>query len=582
MKTPLFFRNSRKTKSTTLLVLFFCLHLQTFAQGPFVWQNIFNRPGPSGYSQNVASTDIAYTENGSAIVGGTAPDSLGGSYGETDGCLLKYSPSGTLLNTYYYDYANTHGFDKVVKVITKGPYVYALIDGVYNATSAADHDIVLVKLDTSLNYIGATYYNGIGNVNDVPVDMGMDMYDNIYVLGNTSTVATGSDIILIKFNSSFATLFTKSFSSTGIATDVAKAMKVEPNGVCDITGSAYSTTLGNRLVVLKYWGNGISLWTRYHDANLSAASDDYGTALSYDGVTGDIYVTGRGFYGTNYDWVVAKFNGIDGTKAWSKRFSGVDNNDDWGIDISYFNSGALYVTGNFKSTVSSVNLPSIVLKKLLPSDGSSIWSKTYTGVATTSSTSSLGAYVSSLLVTPNENIYVIGTTGIQTPSYNEANHLVLKYTSAGVLSWSDLRSSGSVSGFQSFKGVKATYIPSSQTLYVAGTMSIGMSFYGSMTIMKYAPTSIVSSHLESRVNQFTSDLDLNLYPNPCVNTINLSSSNISELTSLEIVDLTGKVVFASDKLTLPISIPTDQLTTGLYHLIMNNNGTLVSKKFLKE
>ena len=583
MKPLLCIRSFKFLTCSLLFVLLLSVHSFSYGQGPFVWQNNFSRPGVSATGPYVESTDITYTENGSAIVAGATLDLLGASTGETDACILKYSSSGVLMNTFYFDYNSTHGFDKVVKIVAKGNYLYALIKGHFNVAPTYDYDIQLFKMDTNLTVISSNYFNGTGNVNDIPVDMGIDMYGNVYVVGNTSRTATGGDILLLKYDPNLVSMFVKYFSSTGVANDVATAMKVEPTGVCDITGSAYSSTLGNRLLAMKYWGNGISLWTRYHDANLSAAADDIGTSISYDPSTGDVFVTGKGYYGTNYDWVVAKFNGIDGTKAWSKRFSGLNNNDDAGMDISYYSSSALYVVGNFKSTSAGVSLPSVVLKKLLPSDGSSVWSKTYTGITATPNASSSGAYASSLFVTPNENVYVLGTTYIQTPTYNEANHLVLKYSSAGVLNWSDLRNASSFSGFQSFKAVKATYIPSSQTLYVAGTMNVTMSFIGSMTITKYAPTSILPpSNLESRSNLENSNIDFNLYPNPCSNNINVNSMGLNEFTSIKIVDINGKVVYVSGKSTLPINIPTDQLSNGLYHLILNYNGSLVTKKFLKE
>lgn len=588
MKKP----NQRKTGLLSGKILFAILLLISTspltAQAPLQWQRLYERPGTISGSNYISAHDVAYTEGGSVIVAGATNQILPGTSVETDACILKYNADGTVINSYFQDYNSTGGTDKVVRIILKGSSIYALIQGQFNVTPTFDYDIQVVKMDTNFVVSNTTYFNGVGNVSDFPIDMGIDQLGNIYVVGNTSRAATGGDIVLLKYDSNLSPMFTKYYSSTGIGNDEAAAMKVESNGVCNITGYSADAIYGSRMLVMKYWGNGVLLWKKFHDVAPTTTGGDFGNAITYDPVSGDLYVTGRGFNSTNYDWSVVKFRGIDGAKLWTKLYAGLNNFDDSGVDIVYFNPGAVYVTGNSKSTVSGITNPSIVLRKLNPADGSQLWAKNYTGITATGSVTPLGATATSMVVTPSENIYVLGTTGIQTPTYAQANHLVLKYTSSGVSSWKDLQPSGSTSGFQAFTANRGIYDPTYQSLYVAGRKNVTMSFQGYMSIIKYGPTTLATTSeaivdIDSRISASTeNDLNFSAFPNPFNEIISVSSSENESVADIKIISMTGQLVYEVYSQKLPLDINTSEFSSGIYQMHIYSEGTIITKRIVKD
>lgn len=573
-------------KAFFCLATFFALAINAHAQGPLQWIQQYDRPSAIGSQQMVKTTDVAYTANGSVIVAGNVKENTGTSLlGETDAGIVKFSPGGAVLNTFFYDYNSTGGTDETVRIIANGVFVYALVKGQYNVSPSFDYDFYVIKFDTNLFVLGSVFFNGTGNVSDVPVDMGIDAAGNVYVTGNTQRTSSGQDIVLLKYNADLALQFTRYYTSAGVAEDAVTDMKVEPSGACNITGYTTTAARGQRLLAMKYWGNGVLLWKNYYDANTTNTNIDQGRALSYDPVTGDIYVTGIGYVSSNADWVVVKFSGSDGTRLWAKRYAGADNNEDAGVDISFFSSDALYVCGKYRSTVSGITATSIQLKKLAPIDGAAVWTKGYIGPAATGSTTPRGAFVSSMLVTPSENIYVFGSTNRETPGYIEANHLILNYTSSGTLTWSDLQSAASTSGFQSFGAVKGAYIPSSQVLYVAGTKNVTMSFVGTWSIAKYSPTALVDpveENYSARTLKISDNLNVSFFPNPFNDIVTVATTSELPLQHIAITDMLGKVVYTNRDQQAPIQINTARFAKGVYQLMVQTAEGTVVRKMVKE
>lgn len=244
-----------------------------------------------------------------------------------DCCIRKIDKStGAILNESFIDFYGGERTDVAVKVLIAEPYVYVIGTSTFTS-SPFDKDIVVIKTDTSLNTIWTRNINNTGNPDDVAVDAGLDIFGNLYVLGNTTRTTTGGDILLRKYNSSGTVLFTKFYTSTGgNYSDAATALAVEPNGVCNITGYYNSGTLGTRLLALKVWSNGAQLWAKYHDVTTGAVRPDEGVSVSSDPVSGDVFVCGRGQNSLgNYDWVVVRFAGSDGTKLWNKKYIGTSS-----------------------------------------------------------------------------------------------------------------------------------------------------------------------------------------------------------------------------------------------------------------
>ena len=569
-------------KINTLLCLIILAQLTAIGQtsGPLQWTVKHSRPTTitMGTPPLEACNNIKALSSGNVI---TVGYTTGGSpIAESDLYIRKIDKStGAILNESFIDFYGGERTDVAVKVLIAEPYVYVIGTSTFTS-SPFDKDIVVIKTDTSLNTIWTRNINNTGNPDDVAVDAGLDIFGNLYVLGNTTRTTTGGDILLRKYNSSGTVLFTKFYTSTGgNYSDAATALAVEPNGVCNITGYYNSGTLGTRLLALKVWSNGAQLWAKYHDVTTGAVRPDEGVSVSSDPVSGDVFVCGRGQNSLgNYDWVVVRFAGSDGTKLWNKKYIGTSNNNDAGIGVIYTSAGELYTSGNIRTAVSGIESNNIQLRKLDPSNGASIWNKTYNfqngpdgpsnDVATT------------MLVSPSGTIYIGGYIYFQTPTYVAPYHLVLSYNSSGVQQWAHMEfTSGAM--FQGLNINSLAYSTSENAVFAAGYDWATVSLNSNSVIIKLGPASITAP-IAIRSNLDQDDFKAPIvYPNPAQDFIYLKRFDQSE-GHLQIFDMSGRIVFSQLLQEEINSIDISTFPSGLYLARYSCNENSETLRFVKE
>jgi type IX secretion system substrate protein len=562
-------KNMKKHKLPGVLmnIIFVLFTSLALAQAPFQWYNTHLRPGTinGGLYPKEANYDVKYLSSGNAIGVGSAHPTA--NFPANDLAFRKYrGTDGMVIAEVYIDYYTANEDDKAVKIVVSEPYIYVLATCRFGTTTF-DNDIILFKMDTSFNIAWQRSFNGTGNVNDEAIDMGMDAAGNIYIIGNTSRTATGNDLVWLKYAPDGTNLFTKYYTSSGNNSDKAKAMVVEPSGVCDITGFYGSATNGQRLAALKLWGNGVLLWVRYHDVVTATTNLDEGKAISFDPATSDVYVTGRGQNTAgDYDWLVIKFEGADGTKLWYKKFMSSGTTNDEGVGISFTALGELFSCGNMATTVSSVSSANILLKKLNPADGTTIFTRTYNFLNGTNGPSQ--DYARNMISTPPGNVYVMGTILFPTPTYGEASQVVLCYNPAGTLLWSHKQAAGTSSGFQGSEAVCASFSNSSGTLFVGGWLNTSMSFVGQATMMKFSPAAFAEPGIASR--EVAEETEINIYPNPAEDFL-VISQNDSRQAYVEIYDMNGRCLLKTEFDNEEKRIDLSMLESGAYFVRFRNS-----------
>ncbi|OHD59920.1 MAG: hypothetical protein A2096_00860 [Spirochaetes bacterium GWF1_41_5] len=289
--------------------------------------------------------------------------------------------------------------------------------GTDSKTSAGSNDIFLTKISSDGSYAWTKTMGGIGE--DYCNDSVMDSAGNIFLAGSfddtvdfdpeagtdNKTSAGDSDLFLTKINSNSSYGWTKTMGSTG--TDRANAVVTDSSNSVFIAGIFYNTvdfdpgagtdnktSAGSAdLFLTKINSDGTYGWTK----TFGGTSWEYVVGINADS-SGNIFITGyftltadfdpetstdnRTSKG-GYDIFLTKFNN-NGNYAWTKTLG--STGFDVGYDIAIDNSGNIYLTGYFHSTVdfdpgagidniTSAGGADIFLLKL-NSDGGYAWAKT--------------------------------------------------------------------------------------------------------------------------------------------------------------------------------------------------------------
>ena len=162
-----------------------------------------------------------------------------------------------------------------------------------------------------------------------------DAAGNVIVAG-TSThnqTGSGSDMLVIKYSGAGVPLWTNRHDG------MARAVAVDARGNVFVMG--YSGLFLD-CATIAYSSAGVPLWTNRYDG--SAHGQDWATAIAMDGI-GNIHVTGYsiGCDGT-YDYATIAYS-TAGAPLWTNRYNGPTNGDDSAYALAVDGNGNIYVTG---------------------------------------------------------------------------------------------------------------------------------------------------------------------------------------------------------------------------------------------
>ncbi|KXK56795.1 MAG: PKD repeat protein [Chlorobi bacterium OLB5] len=165
--------------------------------------------------------------------------------------------------------------------------------------------------------------------------MALDKVGNCYVLGNTA--ASGGVIVLIKYNSSGDTAWTRTYpQSTNVGV------------VADSVGNVYITgyfgpSFGPYdIITIKYNPAGILQWQKIYDSGLNDQCSD----IEMD-KAGNIYIGGL----SGNQSLIIKYN-ISGDTLWTRKYSEINYRFPV-IDLHLDSKNNIYITGNRLHTTNS-------------------------------------------------------------------------------------------------------------------------------------------------------------------------------------------------------------------------------------
>ncbi|HEU4718804.1 MAG TPA: T9SS type A sorting domain-containing protein [Bacteroidia bacterium] len=208
----------------------------------------------------------------------------------------------------------------------------------YSQNGSSGNDYTTVKYNSSGVQQWVATYNGTGNNNDYATAIAIDGSGNTYVTGYSMNTGYTNDYVTIKYNSSGVQQWAAVY--TGVS-NYAQAIAVDAAGNSYVTGYAHDGSSFNYATV-KYNSSGVQQWVAIY--NGTGNGPDMATAIVVDGA-GNTYVTGNAFNGSDYDYATVKYNSA-GTQQWVAIHNGAGNNADYAKAIAADASGNIYVTGN--------------------------------------------------------------------------------------------------------------------------------------------------------------------------------------------------------------------------------------------
>jgi hypothetical protein len=501
--------------------------------------------------------------------------------------------------------------------------------GTKSVVRAGGGNPYVVKQDAAGNVLWLKSYAyspptlfGIGSGKSIFADGSGNVYITGYyitsiVIGSTTLTTTDSssgagDIFIAKLDASGNVLWAK--SAGGAQTDAVNAITADASGNVYITGiyrSRYirfgSITLFNPLAtssnfwtntdlyVAKYDASGNPQWAK--NTSNSGGGFNEGKSISTD-AAGNVLVAGTYYlpsitFGTNTLTATAAINLFvtkydnSGNVIWAKTAqaagSGSINHTATGITTDGSNN--VYITG--ANGASTLTIGSVVLNnsngayvaKLDPS-GNCQWAKSILGNTLGTGIAFAGGNVYATGYFDGMNC-IAGTDTVKNKNTggNNEDIFVAKYNSSGTLAWAT--------------GAGGIYrdIPNGISVDATGnanitgfTMNTSLSF-GTLSLTctgGYQDIFIAKMGTMSGINELGNAKDqLHVYPNPGTGVFSLKAE--SEISTLEIVNILGEVVYSSTSFSSASGIDISNKPKGIYFIrAEDKNKVLYSGKIVLE
>jgi hypothetical protein len=251
-----------------------------------------------------------------------------------------------------------------------------------------------------------------------------DAAGNVIVAASTGNQTGGeSDMLVIKYSGAGVPLWTNRYNVSANGLDEARAVAVDGSGNVIVTGysdSDYAT--------IAYSGAGVPLWTNRY--NGPGNGSDLATAVAVD-ASGNVFVTGSSVgSGGNNDYATIAYSGA-GVPLWTNRYDGPQNAWDRATAVAVDASGNVFVTGY---SAGIMGFPFTDYATIAYSGaGVPLWTNRYIGP-------DYGwDQANALAVDASGNVFVTGYSGGASgfTGFSGSDYVTIAYSSAGVQLWTN-------------------------------------------------------------------------------------------------------------------------------------------------
>lgn len=323
------------------------------SSGQLDWEHL--ESGRSGQDDEI--WDVAEAPDGNVYAVGFVRDAAG----SQDGWFRKINPLGGLFWTELHDGpAAANDQIRAVVVDTSGLVVVAG----YHSVTGQGADLWIRQYDDTGDPQWTDTWNGDASSSDAAAALAIDPSGDIVVVGHTTTVDQGRDVLLRKYSAAGAIQWTRTYSGAAGAIDqgwgvtIAASGEIYAVGYEEVTGEGRNSWLG------KYDVDGNLLWSRVVNGDASLNDELRGVAASEDGVVvcgleTEVDIPWQSF--------VRKYDAA-GATVWTERYLGSTAEGALCNGIARDPGGDLVWTG----AEVAAELRQVVLRRLDP-DGNERW-----------------------------------------------------------------------------------------------------------------------------------------------------------------------------------------------------------------
>ena len=225
-------------------------------------------------------------------------------------------------------------------------------------------DMIIARYNYSGVLLSSVTRN-LSGFDEVPVKIKADASGNIYVLSSANTSSTSRDLWLVKYNSTLTFQWSQTFSGSTSSNDQAVDMVVSGSNVY-VLGNSVQASSGSNVILVRYNTSG----TLLNQTNFQFAAntnDEVATGLNFDGTS--VYVCGYRNSGTSLDGMILKYNSsltLLFSTSWS-QFTTISTNDAFNAIVT--DGAHIYVAGYTNNTGVTIPTKETVVARFNKSTG---------------------------------------------------------------------------------------------------------------------------------------------------------------------------------------------------------------------
>ncbi len=209
--------------------------------GTMLWSDFYN--GSAGNMDSAQSLAIDKSLN--VIVAGNVTNTITGS----DIVIIKYDVDGNIIWERVHDYQNGVDLLQDMSIDDNSNIIITGSRGI-----GESKDITTIMYDSLGNVIWERVYNGNADKNDMPNEILLDKYNDIYVGGSSiEDTAHGSDFLILKYDINGDLLWKLNYNDTvNNKDDLLKSMKFDKSRGMVLSGTSERASGKVDIITMKY------------------------------------------------------------------------------------------------------------------------------------------------------------------------------------------------------------------------------------------------------------------------------------------------------------------------------------------